>query len=62
MKMFNPSKPSDLIKRVYLDPIQDVLDGKPIDKITAVKLSEILGRTPESWLEMQKQYDERGKV
>ncbi len=56
--MKDPASPGDLIKRVYLEPIQDVLDGKPIDQDMAIKLSEVFGRSPESWLAMQRTYDE----
>jgi len=44
--------------QVSLGPISRLINGKPdISPVMALKLSKVLGRSPESWLLMQDNYD-----
>lgn len=50
MTMHNPPHPGEFIRELYLEPFG-------ISPEMALRLSRVLGRTPESWLAMQDMYD-----
>ena len=49
--MFNPPHPGAFIQEVYLEP--NGMSGREL----ALRLSKALGRSAESWLTMQDNYD-----
>lgn len=77
LKQSNPPHPGGFIKRVHIEPHDDIsansialkLDVIPstfnrlineksdISPEMAIGLSQVLGRTPESWMLMQDNYD-----
>ena len=66
MGMHNPPHPGEFIREIYIKPFK-ISSRKASGTIEAVvvnvspemalRLSKTLGRSPESWLAMQDQYD-----
>ena len=66
IQQHNPPHPGELIKRTYIDPF-DEISGNQIAKRLGVAgstfsrlingVSKVLGRSPESWLLLQSNYD-----
>ena len=76
MPMKNPPHPGEIIRELYIDPLEltvtQAAAGLGVTRKTlslllnghanispemAVRLSRAFGRTPESWLQLQVQYD-----
>lgn len=72
MKQHDPMSPGEFIRRSYIDTgytteeslqsagLSSVLNGDAeIDLALAKRLSEVLGRSPGSWIQLQRNYSER---
>jgi addiction module HigA family antidote len=76
MPMKNPPHPGEIIRELYIEPLEltvtqaaaglgvtrktlsQLLNGHAgISPEMAIRLSKAFGRTPESWLQLQLQYD-----
>lgn len=76
MRMKNPPHPGEIIRELYLEPLEltvtQAAAGLGVTRKTlslllnghagispemAIRLSKAFGRTPESWLQLQLQYD-----
>ena len=55
MPMHNPAHPGEFIRATYVEPFD--ISIRAISPEMALRLSKALGRSPESWLAMQQDYD-----